>query len=65
MPAKSIAQRRLFAIAEHHPEMLEGGSNASMLKMSKSQMHDFATTPEKGMPEHVKKGYGVGKPKGK
>jgi hypothetical protein len=43
MPAKSEAQRELFAIAEHHPEKLYK-QNRSLLKMSKEQLHDFAST---------------------
>ncbi len=43
MPAKSIAQRELFAIAEHAPEKLHK-ANRGLLKMSKSQLHDFAST---------------------
>lgn len=50
MPATSIAQRRVMAIAEHHPEQLQD-KNKSLLKMSKSQLHDFASTPENGLPE--------------
>jgi hypothetical protein len=51
MPAKSVAQRRLFAIAEHHPEKLNP-VNRGLLKMKKSQLHDFAATPEKGLPKY-------------
>lgn len=51
MPAKSQAQRRFFAIAEHHPEELRG----KMPDMSKKQMHDFAATPEKGLPKSLKR----------
>lgn len=51
MPAKSIAQRRLMGACEH------GAGYASCPKgMSKGQMHDFATTPEKGLPMRKKKG---------
>lgn len=53
MPAKSVAQRRAIAIAEHHPEELYA-RNAGLAKMTKSQMHDFAAVKEKGMPMHVK-----------
>ena len=53
MPAKSVAQRRLMGAAEH-------GANFPMARkvrgsMSKSQMHDFAVTKDKGLPMHVKK----------
>lgn len=53
MPAKSIAQRKAMAIAEHHPEELYS-ENKGMAKMSGPQLHEFASTKEKGMPEHVK-----------
>ena len=43
MPAKSEAQRRLMAVAEHHPEKLYA-KNRGVLKMSKSDLHDFAAT---------------------
>lgn len=52
MPAKSKAQREAMAIAEHHPNELHK-ENRGMLKMSKSQLHDFATTKETHMPTHV------------
>ncbi len=53
MPATSIAQRRLFAIAEHSPSKLK---NKKILgSMDKEDMHDFAATPEKGLPEHSAK----------
>jgi hypothetical protein len=54
MPAVSESQRRLIAIAEHHPEQVYG-RNRSILGMKKSDMHDFASTSEKGLPAHVKK----------
>jgi len=50
MPAKSVAQRQAIAIAEHHPEELYE-RNKSLLKMKRSDMHDFASTSEKGLPE--------------
>lgn len=49
MPAKSVAQRRFFAIAEHHPEQLRG----KMPKMTHGQMHEFASTKEKGLPRKI------------
>lgn len=52
MPAKSEAQRRLMAIAEHHPEEVYG-ENRSVLKMSHRQLHDFAAT--KGLHEKKRK----------
>jgi hypothetical protein len=53
MPAKSEAQRRLFAIAEHHPDQLFDKNKKILGSMSKGQMHDFASTKEKGLPKHV------------
>lgn len=52
MPANSKAFRRLTAIAEHDPEAVRP-ENKGVLGMSKEQLHDFASTPEKGLPEHV------------
>lgn len=49
MPAKSKAQREVFAVAEHHPEELNK-RNKGLLKMSHEQLHDFAATKEKGLP---------------
>jgi len=54
MPAKSEAQRRLMAIAEHHPEELYE-RNKGAAEMTHKQLHEFASTSEKGLPEHVKK----------
>lgn len=51
MPAASKAQRIAMAIAEHHPEQLYE-RNKGMAKMTKEQLHDFAATSEKGLPEH-------------
>ncbi len=42
MPAKSEKQRRLMAIAEHHPEKLYK-KNQGVLKMSKKQLHEYAS----------------------
>lgn len=53
MPATSKAQRRAMAIAEHHPSE---SYYPSMTKMRHSDLHDFASTKEKGLPEHSKKG---------
>jgi hypothetical protein len=52
MPATSKAQREAMAIAEHHPEKLKK-RNRGMLGMSHEQLHDFAATPEKGLPDKV------------
>ena len=53
MPAKSVAQRRAMAIAEHHPGQLYA-RNKGMAKMSKGQLHDFAATKEGPLPSKVK-----------
>jgi hypothetical protein len=47
MPAVSEKQRRFMAIAEHEPGKLRGKKP----NMSQGQLHDFASTPEKGLPE--------------
>jgi len=52
MPAVSKAQQELFGIAEHEPEKLLP-RNRGLLDMTHSQLHDFAATPTKGLPEHV------------
>lgn len=41
-----------MAIAEHHPDKLYA-RNKSLLGMSHDQLHDFASTPERGLPEHA------------
>ena len=43
MPAKSEKQRRLMAIAEHHPEKVKP-ENRGVLKMSKEQLSEFASS---------------------
>jgi hypothetical protein len=53
MPAVSTAQRRLMAIAEHHPEQVNP-ENRGVLQMSHEQLHDFAAVKERGMPHHKK-----------
>lgn len=53
MPATSKAQRRMMAIAEHHPEQLFK-RNRGVLKMSEGQMHEFASTAEAGLPRRSK-----------
>lgn len=42
-----------MAIAEHAPGKLYQ-RNKGLLKMSKSQLHDFASTKEAGLPKKVK-----------
>ena len=54
MPAESKAQRIAMAIAEHHPEDLYE-KNKGLADMSHKQLHEFAATPEKGLPAHVHK----------
>ncbi len=45
MPAKSVKQRQAMAIAEHHPNKLYK-RNKGLLKMSKEQLSEFASTTE-------------------
>ena len=40
-----------MAIAEHSPEKLRGKKP----NMTKTEMHDFAATPTKNLPEHAAK----------
>ena len=56
MPAVSSKQRIAMAIAQHAPGKLYA-KNKGMLKMSQSQLHDFAST--KGLTQH-RKGTGGG-----
>ena len=53
MPAESKVQRQAMAIAEHHPSELYA-RNKGMLKMSEEQLHDFASTKQKGLPKRKK-----------
>lgn len=55
MPAVSKKQQQAMAIAEHEPSKLYG-KNKGLLKMSKSQLHDFAATPRKGLPKSKGRG---------
>lgn len=55
MPAVSRDQRVAMAIAEHDPSRLNE-KNKGMLAMSKEQLHDFAATPEKGLPKRAPAG---------
>lgn len=50
MPSVSVAQRQAMAIAEHQPGKLHK-RNRGLLQMSKRQLHDFASTKEKGLPQ--------------
>lgn len=53
MPAPSKASRRAWAIAEHEPNKLYA-RNRGMLKATHKQMHDFASTKEKGLVQRKK-----------
>lgn len=52
MPAVSQKQQMAMAIAEHQPSKLNS-KNKGLLKMSHQQLHDFASTPRKGLPKKV------------
>ncbi len=54
MPSVSKDQQIATAIAEHNPSKLYA-RNKGLLKMSHSQLHDFAATPRKGLPNKVKR----------
>lgn len=54
MPAKSKKQQMAMSIALHNPSKLMA-KNKGMLKMSKSQLSDFASTSRKGLPKVSKK----------
>ena len=58
IPAKSVAQQTAMQIAEHAPGKLYS-RNRGLLKLSKNQLHDFATGSEKGKPERKGKLYGA------
>ena len=45
MPAKSEAQRRLFAIVEHNPSILKG-KNKRLAKLPHQTLHEFAVSIE-------------------
>ena len=49
MPAKSKKQQIAMAIAEHHPEELFE-RNKAMLSMTHKQLHEFASTKRKKLP---------------
>ncbi len=59
MPSVSKAQQMAMAIAEHNPSKLYK-KNRGLLKMSHSQLHDFASTnrselPARKMAKKIKK----------
>jgi hypothetical protein len=58
MPAKSVAQQRLMAIAKHSPSKVYS-KNKGVLGMSKESLGDFASTSLKGLPQKVKDGNNV------
>jgi len=47
MPAVSKAQRRFMGMCEHNPQHAQG----KCPDMTKAQLHDFAATKEKGLPQ--------------
>ena len=49
MPAVSKKQRRFFGMLEHNPGMAKEHG----IDMTHSQMHDFAATKEKGLPNQA------------
>ena len=52
MPATSKAQQEAMAIALHSPEKLHA-ENKGLLDMSHKQLHEFASTPRKGLPMYA------------
>lgn len=61
MPAKSKAQQEAMAIAEHSPSKLNP-ANKGLLNMTNGQLHDFASTKRKGLPQYApkkKKGFSL------
>lgn len=50
MPALSKDQQVATAIAEHEPDKLYA-RNKGLKKMSHKQLHEFASTPRKGLPK--------------
>jgi hypothetical protein len=55
MPAKSEKQREAMAIAEHQPGKLYS-KNKGLLKMSKGQLSDFASTKGLAKPKRSSNG---------
>lgn len=53
LPSVSKSQRKLMALAKYHPEEVNA-KNRDVLKMSKKELSDFASTSEKGLPKKVK-----------
>jgi len=50
MPSVSKKQQMAMAIAEHDPSKLDA-KNKGLLAMTHKQLHDFAHTKRKGLPE--------------
>lgn len=50
MPAKSQAQQKVMAIAEHDPQKLYK-KNRGLLRMTHQRLHEFASTPSKNLPK--------------
>lgn len=53
MPSKSQSQRKLMAMAEHNPEKVYA-KNKGVLKMTKTQLHDFIKKVSKSKSKGVK-----------
>jgi hypothetical protein len=54
MPAKSKAQQKLMAIAEHDPDKFYK-KNRKVLRLTHAQLHDFAATKTKDLPKKKEK----------
>jgi len=52
MPAKSVAQQGLAALALNQPEKLKK-KNKGMAKMKPGSLREFASTPLAGLPQKV------------
>lgn len=55
MPSVSSSQQALFAIAEKEPEKLKP-ENRDLAKLPHKTLHEFASTPTKDLPKHVRAG---------
>lgn len=53
MPARSVAQRKFMAACQHDPQHVKG----QCPDMTRGQFQDFASTPEKGLPERKRNSY--------
>ena len=54
MPSVSRAQRKAAGIALHHPDQLHA-RNRGLASMNLSDLAHYASTHEKGLPQHVKR----------